>query len=171
MGVTGKLYIADSNNNRIVTVAAGSTTGVVASILGGVTLFQPKAVTVDRMGNVFIADTGNDRIAEIDTSSNGTVLYTNSITLNGPLGVALDVFGTVYIADTGNNRGLVVDPPVNADLTSGDPTYSLNQTAVGFGHLQLGQLHRCNPDTAFHYRAARAVWVAVAVLTSGATEP
>ncbi len=136
--VTGKLYIADSNNNRIVTVAAGSTTGVVASILGGVSLFQPKAVAVDRMGNVLIADTGNDRIAEIDTSSNGTVLYTNSVTLSGPLGVALDVFGTVYIADTGDNQALAVDPPVNEDLTSSDATYSLNKTAVGFGHVQMG---------------------------------
>jgi sugar lactone lactonase YvrE len=138
VGVTGKLYIADSANNRIVTVAAGSTTGVVASILGGVTLSAPKAVTVDRMGNVFIADTGNSRIAEIDTSSNGDVLYTNSITLSGPLGVALDVFGTVYIADTGDNQALAVDPPVNADLVVGNPSYSLNKTDVGFGHVQLG---------------------------------
>jgi len=136
--VTGKLYVADSGNNRIVTVAAGSTTGVVASILGGVTLSAPSAVTVDLIGNVFIADTNNDRIAEIDTSSNGTVLYTNSVELSGPLGVALDVFGTVYIADTGNNRGLVVDAPVNGDLVVGDSTYSLNKTAVGFGHVQLG---------------------------------
>ncbi len=138
VGVTGKLYIADCGNNRIVTVAAGSTTGVVASILGGVTLACPKAVTVDHIGNVFIADTGNSRIAEIDTSSNGTVLYTDSVTLNNPLGVALDVFGTVYIADYGDNRVLVVDPPVNGDLTSSDTTYSLNKTAVGFGHVQMG---------------------------------
>lgn len=138
VGVTGKLYIADSSNNRIVTVAAGSTTGVVVSILGGVTLSNPKAVTVDGIGNVFIADAGNNRVAEVDTSSNGTVLFTGSSTLNAPLGVALDVFGTVYIADTGDNRALMVDPPVNGDLTSSDPTYSLNKTAVGFGHVQLG---------------------------------
>ncbi len=136
--VTGKLYIADSNHNRIVTVAAGSTTGVVVSILGGVTLSHPQAVTVDRMGNVFIADGSNNRIAEIDTSSNGTVLYIGSETLNVPTGVALDVFGTVYIADFFNNRVLVVDPPVNADVMAGDSTYSLNRTAVGFGHVQLG---------------------------------
>jgi sugar lactone lactonase YvrE len=138
VSVTGELYIADSANNRIVTVAAGSTTGVVASIIDGVTLSAPKAVAVDRIGNVFIADTGNNRIAEIDTSSNGGVLFTNPITLSGPLGVALDVFGTVYVADTGNSRGLVVDAPVNADLVAGNPTYSLNKTAVGFGHVQLG---------------------------------
>jgi sugar lactone lactonase YvrE len=136
--VNGQLYIADSGHNRIVTVAAGSTTGIVASILGGVTLSNPTAVTVDRIGNVFIADTGNNRIAEIDTSSNGNVLYADSLTLSGPLGVALDVFGTVYIADTGNSRGLVVDPLVNADLAPGDQSYSLNKTAVGFGHVPLG---------------------------------
>ena len=138
VGVSGKLYIADSNHNRIVTVAAGSTTGVVAPILGGVTLSVPSAVTVDRMGNIVIADTGNSRIAEIDTSGNGTVLYTGSTTLNGPTGVALDVLGTVYIADTNNSRGVIVDPPVNGDLVAGDSTYSLNRTAVGFGHVLLG---------------------------------
>ncbi|MGA9798042.1 MAG: hypothetical protein WBQ68_03470 [Terriglobales bacterium] len=136
--VSGKLYIADSVHNRIVTVAAGSGTGVVASILGGVVLSGPTAVAVDRIGNVFIADTGHSRIAEIDTSANGTVLFTGSTTLTAPLGVAVDVFGTVYIADTGNNRGVVVDPPVNADLGAGDSTYSLNKTVVGFGHIQLG---------------------------------
>ncbi len=111
---------------------------MVAPIVGGVVLSAPTAVAVDRMGNVFIADTGHDRIAEIDTSSNGDVLYTGSVTLSGPLGVALDVFGTVYIADTGDSQGLAVDPSVNADLVAGDPTYSLNRTAVGFGHVQLG---------------------------------
>ncbi len=138
VGVTGSLYIADSGNNRIVTVAAGSTTGAVASIVDGVVLSVPTAVAVDRMGNVFIADTGHNRIAEIDTSANGDVLNVGSLTLNGPLGVALDVFGTVYIADTGDSQGLAVDHPVNADLGAGDPTYSLNRTAVGFGHVQLG---------------------------------
>jgi sugar lactone lactonase YvrE len=133
----GKLYIADSSNNRIVTVAAGSTTGIVASILGGVTLSGPTAVTVDRIGNVIIADTANNRIAEIDTSSNGTVLFTDSQTLSGPLGVA-DPFGTAYISDSGNNRALIVAPPVNGGLTTSDPTFSLNKSAVEFGHSQLG---------------------------------
>ena len=135
---SGKLYIADSGNNRIVTVAAGSTTGVVASILGGVTLSNPSGVVVDSIGNVYVADTANNRIAEIDTSSNGTVLYTNSQTLNGPLGLAADAFGTVYVADTGGNRVLDVASPVNGNLTSSNPTYSLNQSVVGFGHVQLG---------------------------------
>ena len=138
VSVGGKLFIADSGNNRIVSVAAGSTTGVVVSILGGVTLSSPSSVQLDGIGNVVIADTGNDRIAEVDTSSNGTVLYTNSVGLSGPLAAAVDLFGTVYIADTGDNQGVAVDPPVNGDLGSGDSTYSLNKSAVGFGHVPLG---------------------------------
>jgi sugar lactone lactonase YvrE len=138
VNISGKLYIADSGNNRIVTLASGSTTGVVQSILGGVTLSSPSAVVVDRIGNVFIADTANDRIAEVDTSNNGTVLYTGSVTLNGPLAVSVDPFNTVYIADTGDSRIVVADPPVNADLAPGDVTYSLNWSLVGFGHVQVG---------------------------------
>ncbi len=135
---SGNLYIADSGNNRIVTVAAGSTTGVVVPILGGVTLSNPSDVLTDSIGNVYVADTSNSRIAEIDRSSNGTVLYTDSQTLSGPLGIAVNPFGTVYVADTGGSRVLVVDPPVNGDLTPSDPTYSLNKSVVGFGHVQLG---------------------------------
>lgn len=162
----GNLYIADAGNNRIVSVAAGSTTGVVASILGGVTLNNPTAVALDRIGNVLIADTGNNRIAEIDTSDNGTVLYANSETLNAPLAVALDVFGTVYIADTGDNRGLVVAPPVNGSLTPSDTTYSLNKSAVGFGHVQLGSTNAVTLTLPF--TTGSAGLGAVGVLTAGA---
>jgi hypothetical protein len=95
-------------------------------------------VVLDDIGNIYTADTGNDRIAEVDTSSNGTVLYSDSITLNGPLELSVDHFGTVSVADTGNSRGIVVDPPVNGDLAPGDQSYSPNQSDVGFGHVQLG---------------------------------
>lgn len=138
VNAAGTLFLADSGRNRIVKIAQGSTTGIVQSVLGGVTLSNPSSVFVDRIGNLFISDTGNDRIAEVDTSNNGTVLYTNSVTLNGPLAAAVDVFGTVTIADTGDSQGVVVDPPVNADLAPGDTTYSLNQSTVGFGHVQFG---------------------------------
>jgi streptogramin lyase len=162
---SGDIFISDTLNNRIVTVAAGSSTGVVASILGGVTLSHPSAVVVDRMGNVLIADTGNDRIAEIDTSSNGTVLYTDSVSLSGPLSVALDVFGTVYIADTNNNRGLVIDNPVNGDLAPGDETYSINKTTVGFGHVQLGSATAVTLTLPF--TTGETALGSVQVLTSG----
>ena len=92
---------------------------------------------MDRVGNVFIADTGHSRVVDVDTASNGDVLlnsvFLQGTTLSGPLGVALDAFGGVYVADTGDSRALVVDPFLGVN----DPS-SLNKTAVGFGHIGLG---------------------------------
>jgi sugar lactone lactonase YvrE len=72
------LYIADTNNNRVLMYAPGSTTasrvygqlGSFASVTGtglnGVTsansLFSPSGVAVDSASNVFIADTRNNRV-------------------------------------------------------------------------------------------------------------
>jgi sugar lactone lactonase YvrE len=131
--VSGDLYIADSANNRIVTVAAGSTTGAVLSI-GDMELSNPSGVAVDRTGNVFIADTSNNRIVEVDTAGDSNELsFFQDTTFTGPLGVAIDVFGGVYVADTGDSRAVLVDPPFGVDDLS-----SLNKTAVGFGHISLG---------------------------------
>ena len=100
-------------------------------------LSNPSGVAVDRVGNVFIADTGHNRIVDVDTASDGNVLlnsvFLQGTTLSGPLGVALDVFGGVYVADTGDSRALVVNLSTGVDDAS-----SLNKTAVGFGHISLG---------------------------------
>jgi hypothetical protein len=140
----GNLYIADSVNNRVVKVASGGTAGTRVST-GELDpgLNTPSSVAVDRAGNIYIASTGSNNIAEVDTSNTGTWLFTSSLymetfSLSGPLGVALDVFGTVYVADSGTGAGhdrvLIVDRPTDW------PTYSssLNGSAVGFGHVQLG---------------------------------
>jgi sugar lactone lactonase YvrE len=141
VNVSGKLYIADSGagHNRVVTVAAGSTTGVVQSIADGVVLGTIGGIALDRIGNVFIADTSNNRIAEIDTAGNGGVLLSfSSFTLNAPGAVAVDVFGTVYVADTLANQALMVSPGIEPQIAWGEAGYSLNKSVVGFGHVQLG---------------------------------
>ncbi|MGD0132106.1 MAG: NHL repeat-containing protein, partial [Bryobacteraceae bacterium] len=137
--VSGTLYIADSEHNRVVTLASGSTTGMVFST-GELdpALSNPSGVAVDRIGNVYIADTGHNRIVEVDTAGDGDVLlnsvYLQGTTLSGPLGVAIDNLGAVYVADTGDSRVLYVNPTIDVD----DSCSSLNNSAVGFGHISLG---------------------------------
>lgn len=141
VNVAGKLYIADAGggHNRIVTVAAPYTTGTVQSIASGVVLGTISGLAVDSLGNVLIADTSNNRIAEIDTADKGVVLLSfSSFTLNAPQAVAVDVFGNVYVADTLDNQALLVSPAIAPSITSGVAGYSLNKTAVGFGHVALG---------------------------------
>ena len=136
--VSGTLYIADSGNNRVVTVASGSSTGVVFST-GQLNpaLSNPSSVAVDRIGNVYIADTGHNRVVDVDSAGDGDVLlnsvFLQGTTLSGPLGVAIDNFGAVYVADTGDSQVLYVNPAIGVNNPS-----SLNKTAVGFGHTTLG---------------------------------
>lgn len=66
---TGALYVADTNNNRVMRYVLGSTTGTVVagdplgqSGSGLNSLMAPRDVKVDYAGNVYISDTGNHRI-------------------------------------------------------------------------------------------------------------
>jgi uncharacterized protein (TIGR03437 family) len=65
----------------------------------------PRSVAVDFQNNVYVADTGNNRVRRITPAGN-IVAVTSG--LNDPEYVATGPDGSVYIADTGNNRVLKV---------------------------------------------------------------
>lgn len=110
----GNLYIADRGNHRIrrvdtsgfiTTVAGTGTSGYSGD--GGVAiaaqLSSPAGVAVDNCGNIYISDSGNDRIRKINSSGIISTVFGNSGELFGPNGVALDNHGNLYIADSGRN--------------------------------------------------------------------
>ena len=112
----GTVYIADTESQRVRKVTAA---GVITVLAGnGVPGFSgdggpavaaqfqdPSGVAVDSVGNVYIADMGNNRIRLVTPGGLITTLVGGSTDLlNTPAGVAVDAAGTVYIADTGNNR-------------------------------------------------------------------
>ena len=129
----GNLYIADTRNRRIRKI---DSTGTITTIAGtgevgfsgdggpaaAARLTFPYGVAVDSAGNVYIADTGNQRIRKVDsTGTITTITGTGEVGFSGdggpaveaelrnPYGVAVDSAGNVYIADTGNQRIRKVD--------------------------------------------------------------
>jgi uncharacterized repeat protein (TIGR03803 family) len=117
------VYIADSWNNIIRRVDAQ---GIITTLAGGgpdfpgdgeaatnVSLNNPEGVTVDAAGNLFIADTGNNRIRQVDAAGTintvaggylGEGVAATNASLDNPAGVALDALGNLYISDSNNQR-------------------------------------------------------------------
>ena len=123
----GSLYIADSPNHRIRKVSNGVITTVAGNGMPGFSgddgpatsaqLNYPYGVAVDASGNVYIADTFNDRIRKVSggvittVAGNGTEGFgggdngpATSAQLYYPSGVAVDAAGNLYIADTESSR-------------------------------------------------------------------
>jgi trimeric autotransporter adhesin len=114
----GNFYIADSGNNRIRRIAAG--TGVISTVAvtDGENLSSPSGTAVDGAGNVYFAERGSHRIRKIAADSgavstvagDGTAAFSGDngaatgARFNGPSGLAIDGSGNLYVADRGNNR-------------------------------------------------------------------
>jgi trimeric autotransporter adhesin len=136
IGPHGTIYIADKAGNKVYsfnpgdeqpTVFAGTGTARFSGDNGpatGADLWRPSGLAVDARGNVYIADSGNNRIRKVDlrrviTTVAGTGKYygdagdggrATEARLSFPFGVAVAPDGTLYIADTGNNRLREVTP-------------------------------------------------------------
>jgi len=77
----------------------------VQTVLPFVGLNRPNGVAVDHAGDLYVADTANNRVVELGVGSTAqTVLPFSG--LNSPNGVAVDHAGDLYVADTANNRML-----------------------------------------------------------------
>ena len=127
------LYVADQVNNRVLFYPAGSTTATrvygqggsfttAGNNQGGISansLSAPYGVAVDSSGNLYVGDSGNNRVLFYQAgNTTATRVYgqggsftTNSASasangLNGPLGLTLDSSGDLYVADELNNRVL-----------------------------------------------------------------
>jgi sugar lactone lactonase YvrE len=140
-----RLYVADSQNSRVLgwSDAGGFATGAPADLVIGqpdfassdcpdppsaASLCAPRAVAVDKFGNLYVADTDASRVLEYDTPFTTDAIadvvfgqdgsFTSSVcdaAANGlcnPIAVALDVATNLYVIDSGNERVLVYAKPV-----------------------------------------------------------
>ena len=128
----GNLFIADSENDRIRKVDSA---GVITTVAGmeengfsgdggpavNAHLNRPHGVAVDGAGNLFIADSENNRICKVDSAGViTTIAGTGTSGFSGddgpavqaqldPTGAAVDGAGNLFIVDTGNRQIRKVD--------------------------------------------------------------
>ena len=123
VSASGNIYIADTSNNAVKEIPAGSSTAVtLVSPAGGYSF--PQGVAVDASGNIYVADTGNNAVEKIPVGGGAaTVLATG---FNHPQGIAVDASGNVYVADTGNSAVKVI-PSGGGTPTALGNGFSFNQ--------------------------------------------
>jgi len=135
MDTSENIYIADTDNHRIRKVDVE--TGIITTIAGtgkddysgdggpatDAELKKPRGLYVDTSGNIYIADTDNQRIRKIDVGTgiiitiagmgvrgfSGDGLPATDAKLNKPHAVYMDTSGNIYIADTDNHRVRKID--------------------------------------------------------------
>ena len=138
----GNVFVAEGGaGNRIrrigrdglvVTVAGGS--AGFADGLGAAAAFDtPSALAIDRLGNLYVADTGNNAIRKVAPDGSVSTLagggeagYLDGVgraaRFNGPVGVAVDRHGIVYVADTYNDRIRRIDKDGTVSTVAGQGT-------------------------------------------------
>ena len=167
----GRLWVADSDNNRVLAYQPPFKTNMNASAeigqpaataftsntannptLSAASLTQPDAVAVDGQNNLWVADTGNNRVlrykprcgnreaatlvlGQPNFTSNATVTPPSAATLNSPEGLVIDPKAGVFVGDTLNNRTLLFTSPfhngMNAEFVLGQLNFTGNSSNQG----------------------------------------
>ena len=156
----GNLYLADAHNHRVRRVDA--TTGIISTVAGTglagysgdqvaantAQLDLPRGLSVDRVGNLFISDSRNQRIRRVDATTglistiagDGTQGFVGdgssaaAASLDTPRAVTISAAALPTLADFGNNRIRQVDASQNMQTIAGagavSPARAASATAL-----------------------------------------
>jgi len=157
-GPNGDLFVADSGNHRVLEFPAGVGTGSSAvrvfgqpsmntsvrpSQVSAQTLTGPMGITVDAAGNLYVADTGANRVVIYPNTQNAPTagvaasfvvgqagFGSSSGTLKVPADVAVNSSGNILVSDSGNNRILIYGSLVFLPAAGGTPSGVVGQNSV-----------------------------------------
>ena len=178
----GSLVIADTGNNRIRRISPSGETGTVAGdgkagyadgSAGTAQFNGPIGVAVDASGNIYVADSYNDRIRLITpdghvstVAGKGTPGYVdgdrNTALFDTPSGIVVANDNSLIVADTGNDRLRRINPDGNVTtLPVTDLSNPIGLALTYDNFLYVTELDRSRviqiaPDGATHVIAGEA---------------
>jgi cysteine-rich repeat protein len=159
----GNVFIAESHRIRqidpdgtISTVAGTETRGYNGDGMAATSaqLDSPSGVALDSLGNLYIADSNNNRIRRVDRNGmistvvgtgvrgyNGDAMAATSAQLAYPKGIEVDPVGNLYIIDSWNNRLRRVDNTgmISTVAGTGTPDYGGDRAAATLAQLSYPQ--------------------------------
>jgi sugar lactone lactonase YvrE len=180
----GNIFVADTSNNRIRKI---STEGIVSTVAGTpqagyrdgpadqAQFDSPVGLALDGEGNIFVADTYNDRIRKVSVSGDVSTIagaglpgladgQSDVALFDTPCGIVVDSQGNLFVADTGNDairkitpqgdvstiagRGQSYDAPKANDVELDRPV-GITLTHDGFLFVVSqgnGRVHRITPE-------------------------
>ncbi len=133
--VVQSFQVTAGTGATIATVAGNGTAGYSGDngLATSAELYDPFEVAIDGPGNLYIADTFNNRVRKVSTNGvittvagNGVAGYlgdsgpATSAELNNPQGLTVDSAGNLYIADVHNNRVRKVSPSGTITTVAGN---------------------------------------------------
>ena len=146
--MTGKIFVSDTGNNRVLRFSKEDTTisEAVFGDAGSYTMDEPMGIHVDPFGRLWVSDMKNHRVLRYDHAStkltgaqpDGVLGKANPLdysrvsqdTMNSPTDVWIDPTGTLWVADSENHRILRFDNAAqkenyaNADAVLGQPNFT-----------------------------------------------
>ncbi|MEI6714269.1 MAG: HYR domain-containing protein [Verrucomicrobiota bacterium] len=173
----GNVYVADTGNKKIrkitsagvVSTLAGSGSSGSADGIGTAASFAyPEGVCVDGSGNVYVADTGNNKIRKITSDGVVSTLAGSGVSgsadgtgagasFDNPKGVCVDGSGNVYVADFYNQKIRKITSDGLVSTLAGSGSYGRADgtgTAASFAYPQGvcvdGSANVYVADTSYH---------------------
>ncbi len=116
LDASGAIYVADAGSHLIrklspagsVTTLAGADwpTPINSGFFGSIPGSVPVALTVDRQGNIYVADAGMNMIRKLSSGGVASIVASTA----AARGVAVDAAGNLYVADSGNDTIRKITP-------------------------------------------------------------
>jgi sugar lactone lactonase YvrE len=136
----GNLYVTDYSNQRIRKITPDGTVSTLAGSGSGgykdgaaadAQFYEPQGIAIDRAGNIYVSEGGNNTIRKITPDRIVSTLAGNKAAgykdaagtaaqFINPLGIATDSTGNVYVADWGNHRIRKISPAGVVTTLAGD---------------------------------------------------